>query len=143
MRIIGLVAAVCVALAVVTDPGRADDAPKPAPEEKKPPRKLPTESEVMAAKLKYAQTLIEAVTREDFPKIEENATALVRISEGAEILNARKSEEYLLHAKMFRQTLAKMADKARDRNIEGVRLMYIEMSTNCFNCHDYTRKNKR
>ncbi|MCE9534425.1 MAG: hypothetical protein K8T89_25380 [Planctomycetes bacterium] len=138
-----LVAVFVVLVALAVGSSHSDDSSKQSTEKGTPPKKLPSEAEIMAAKLKYAQNLLGAITQEDFKKIEDNATALVKISEGAEILNARKTEEYLLQAKMFRQTLTKMAAKAQDRNIDGVRLTYLDLTGSCFKCHDYTRKNQR
>lgn len=129
----------CVAaMSLLATSGRTDE-----PKQKDPPAKLPTEAEIMAAKLRHAQTLIDAITHEDFKKVEENATALVRISNGAEFLNARKTEEYAFHSRAFRQTVSRMAEKAKDRNIDGVMLAYQEMSSSCLRCHQHTRDRKR
>ena len=140
VRLLSLAAVAAIAL--ISAPGRSDE-PKRTGDKKDPPAKLPTEAEIMAAKLKHAQGLIDAITREDFKKVDEHATALVRISTGAEFLNARKTEEYEFQARMFRRTVSKMSDKAKDRNIEGVMLAYNEMSNSCLKCHQYTRDKKR
>jgi len=124
-------------LALAMNVGRSDD-PKP----KDSPAKLPTEAEIMAAKLKHGQNLLDAITHEDFKKIEENATALVRISNGAEFLNARKTEEYAFQSRAFRQSVSRLAEKARDRNTDGVLLAYQEMSANCVRCRQHTRAKK-
>lgn len=138
-RVTGLI---LVALLTVTAaPGRPDDK-KPADPKPAQPR-LPTEAEVMAAKVKHAQAVLEAIAREDFKRIEAEATALVRISDGAEFLNYHKTEEYMVQARMFRRTLATMADKARQKNIDGVMLAYQDMSVRCLQCHQYTRNRKR
>jgi cytochrome c556 len=129
----------CVAiLSLLTNSGRSDE-PKPQDQ----PAKLPTEAEIMAAKLKHAQFLLDAITHEDFKKVEENATALVRISNGAEFLNARRTEEYAFQSRSFRIAMTRMAEKARARNIDGVMLAYQEMSNNCLRCHQHTRDKKR
>jgi len=36
-----------------------------------------------------------------------------------------------------------MAEKADEKNIDGVRLAYLDMSTRCLKCHQYTRTRKR
>lgn len=131
-----LLAAVAI-LSLTATSGRSDE-PKP-----KEPAKLPTEAEVMAAKLKHAQALIDAITHDDFKKVEANATALERISTGAEFFNARKTEEYEFQARAFRQSVSRMAEKARDKNTDGVLLAYQEMSANCVRCHQHTRAKKR
>lgn len=100
VRLLSLTAVAAIAL--ISAPGRSDE-PKPTGDKKNSAAKLPTEAEIMAAKLKHAQGLIDAITREDFKKVDEHATALVRISTGAEFLNARKTEEYEFQARMFRR----------------------------------------
>jgi hypothetical protein len=143
MRAPRLFATAAVALvALSAAPGRPGE-PKQPGGQKDPPQKLPTASEIMLAKLKHAQTLIDALTREDFGQVEKNATALVRISDGAEFLNARRTEEYVVQARGFRETVSRMAVKARDRNIDGVMLAYLDMSTSCLKCHQYTRNRKK
>jgi hypothetical protein len=143
MRAPRLFATAAVALVTLSAaPGRPDDPKQPGGQKEQPP-KLPTAAEIMAAKLKHAQALIDALTREDFKQVEANAGALVRISDGAEFLNARKTEEYAVQARGFRETVSRMAAKARDRNIDGVMLAYLDMSTSCLRCHQYTRNRKK
>jgi cytochrome c556 len=114
----------------------------PARTSEQPP-KLPTEAEIMAAKVKHAQVLLDALAREDFKRIKEQATALVRISDAAEFLNAHKTDEYRLQAAAFRQSVATMVEKADAKNIDGVMLAYMDMSNRCLKCHQYTRNKKR
>jgi hypothetical protein len=138
-----LAVALVATMTLAATPGRPDDK-KPAPQKPTPtlPR-LPTEAEVMAAKVKHAQALLDAIACEDFKRIQAEATALVRISDGAEFLNYHKTEEYMVQARMFRRAVATMADKAADRNIDGVMLAYQDMSLRCLQCHQYTRTRKR
>lgn len=97
----------------------------------------------MAAKVKHAQALLDALAREDFKRIKTESTALVHISDAAEFLNAHKTDEYRLQAAVFRQSVATMAEQADAKNIEGVMLAYLDMSTRCLKCHQYTRARKR
>lgn len=107
------------------------------------PQKLPSLAEIMVAKVKHSQILLDALAREDFKRIKDEATALVRISDAAEFLNAHKTDEYRLQTAVFRQSVATMADKAEARNIDGVLLAYLDMSARCVKCHQYTRTRKR
>ena len=86
---------------------------------------------------------LDALAREDFKRIKQEATALVRISDAAEFLNAHKTDDYRLQTATFRQSVATMADKAEARNIDGVMLAYLDMSARCVKCHQYTRTRKR
>ena len=85
----------------------------------------------------------DAITHDDFKRVEESATALERISTGAEFFNGRKTEEYAFQARAFRQSVSRMAEKAKDKNTDGVLLAYQEMSANCVRCHQHTRIKKR
>jgi cytochrome c556 len=107
------------------------------------PQKLPTQAEIMAAKVKHSQVLLDALAREDFKRIKQEATALARISDAAEFLNAHKTDDYRLQTATFRQSVATMADKAEAKNIDGVLLAYLDMSARCVKCHQYTRTRKR
>jgi hypothetical protein len=145
--VVSLVALVTLSAA----PGRPDNpAPTPSADDKppakakdQPPAQLPTESAIMRAKVKESQALLDAIAREDFKKVREHASALARISDGAEFLNAHKAEEYMVQARMFRRIVGTMATKAEDRNIDGVMLAYMDMSNSCLKCHQYTRDRKR
>lgn len=143
-RILGVLLVTAATLAAGPGgPGTAaPDDEKPAKPEPPQP-KLPTEAEVMAAKSKHAQVLLDAIAREDFKRIRDEANALVRIGDGAEFLNAHKTEEYTVQARQFRRTMATMAEKAEAKNIDGVMLAYLEMSNQCLRCHQYTRDRKR
>jgi len=139
-----LAAAVLIAVGLLANQAWSDSPPKSKESsDEPPPARLPTEAESMRAKLNYAQALLDAITREDFKRIEENATSLVRISEGAEILKAHKSDTYTLQARLFQQTVSTMAARARDKNIEGVLLAYHDMSSSCLKCHQYIRDRKK
>ena len=107
------------------------------------PKKLPTEAEIMAAKVKHSQVLLDALARDDFKRIKQEATALIRISDAAEFLNAHKTDEYRLQTAAFRESVAAMADKAEAKNMDGVLLAYLDMSSRCVKCHQYTRTRKR
>jgi hypothetical protein len=107
------------------------------------PQKLPTEAEIMAAKVKHSQVLLDALAREDFKRIKKEAKALVRISDAAEFLNVHKTDEYLLQTAMFRESVATMVDKAEAKNLDGVLLAFLDMSARCVKCHQYTRTRKR
>jgi cytochrome c556 len=133
-RILGVLAITLATLAAA--PAR----PKASAEQ---PKKLPTEAEIMAAKVKHSQALLDALAREDFKRIKQEATFLVRISDAAEFLNAHKTDEYRFQTTAFRESVATMADKAEARNMDGVLLAYLDMSARCVKCHQYTRTRKR
>ena len=115
----------------------------PSAGQKDPPPRLPTENEIMAAKLKHAEVLVRAVTLEDYKQIEQTATALEKISKAAEFLNAYRIEEYQFQAVVFQRAAARMTANAKDKNSDGVMLAYLDLNKTCMACHQTFRTRKR
>jgi cytochrome c556 len=107
------------------------------------PPSLPNEAQVMQVKLKRAQSLLEALTKEDFKALEENASSLARISKATAFLRAYKTEEYEFQARVFQHSADDLAVKAREKNLDGATLAYINMTNSCVACHSHFRGKKR
>ncbi len=118
------------------------DIPKPKAEDRPPRVPLPKGHELMAAKLKESQAVLEGIALGDFPKVEKASVALARISQAAEFLNAGKSKEYELQINLFRRAAQTVTQKAKDKNIDGVVLGFQDMTLTCLKCHQHTRDNK-
>jgi hypothetical protein len=134
-----------LSLAAGAAPGRpAADNPPPKDDKKddRPKPRLPAGHELMQAKLKYAQAVLEGLALGDFGKVTKAAEELARIAQAAEFLNAYKSREYEVQINLFRRTAEAMAKKARDRNADGVTLAYVDMTLTCLKCHQHTRDPK-
>jgi len=130
---------VLAAFTVVAAASTHGSAQKP----KDPPPPVPTEADVMKAKLKRAQTLIEALAKEDYKALEENATALGQISKAAAFLRAYKTEEYEFQARAFQKSADALAEKAKAKNLDGATLAYLDMTRSCVACHSHFRGKKR
>jgi cytochrome c556 len=113
------------------------------PQEKKDPPSLPNEAQVMQVKLKRAQAVLEALTKEDFKTLQESADSLSRISKATEFLRAYKTEEYEFQARVFQRSADALAAKAKEKNIDGATLAYIDMTQSCVACHNHFRGRKR
>ncbi|GIW84481.1 MAG: cytochrome c [Gemmataceae bacterium] len=123
------------------------DEPAPLPialpsAEAQPPQ-LPSEAQVMRVKLQRAQVLLQALTMEDFKTLQENAESLVRISKATEFLRAYKTEEYEFQARVFQKAAEALAAKAKEKNIDGATLAYMDMTVSCVACHNHFRGRKR
>lgn len=118
------------------------DEPATLPMAAQPPQ-LPSEAQVMRVKLQRAQTLLQALTMEDFKTLQENAESLVRISKATEFLRAYKTEEYEFQARVFQKAAESLAAKAKEKNIEGATLAYLDMTISCVACHNHFRGRKR
>jgi hypothetical protein len=104
---------------------------------------LPNEAQVMQVKLKRFQALLEAITKEDYKAMEENATSLARITEMTAFLRAYKTEEYEVQARAFKRAASTLAAKAEDKNLDGATLAYLDMTLSCVKCHNHFRGRKR
>jgi hypothetical protein len=106
------------------------------------PPPLPNEAQVMQVKLKRFQALLEAITREDYKSMDENATSLARITDSTAFLRAYKTEEYELEARAFKRAAVTLAAKAADKNHDGATLAYLDMTMSCVKCHNHFRGKK-
>ena len=141
IRVLGLV--LIVSLAAGAAPGRpADVPPKDDKKDKQPKPRLPAGHELMRAKLKHAQAVLEGLALGDFKTIAAAADELVRVSQAAEFLNAYKSREYEIQINIFRRAAETVSKKAKDRNLDGVTLAYVDMTMTCLKCHQHTRDPK-
>ena len=114
-----------------------------AQKDKVDPPPLPSEQQVMQLKLKRAQALLEALVKEDFKAMEQSAGSLAEISRATAFLRAYKTEEYELQARVFQKSADTLAAKAKDKNLDGATLAYLDMTQSCVACHNHFRGKKR
>lgn len=138
VRTLALAVAACLAL--TASHGLSESPQKDPP---KDPPTLPNEAQVMQVKLKRSQSLLEALAKEDFKQLEESAASLVRISKATEFLRAYKTEEYEFQTRVFQKSAENLAAKAKDKNLEGATLAYMDMTMSCVACHSHFRGRKR
>jgi hypothetical protein len=105
-------------------------------EPKKPdPKKV---KELMRRKLEHAQKVLEGITLNDVKMIAKHADELVEINKQAE-WKVLKTPQYEMFSDEFRRTAETLSKNAKDKNLDGASLTYLEMTLNCFNCHRYVR----
>jgi cytochrome c556 len=134
-RTLGLLAAAGIAFTAAHGHGQLKDKPD-SPSQ-------PSEAQVMQLKLKRAQALLEALTKEDYKSLEEFSESLVKISDSTAFMRAYKTEEYELQAQVFKRTAIALAAKAKAKNLDGSTLAYTEMTLSCVKCHNYFRGQKK
>jgi hypothetical protein len=71
--------------------------------------------------------------------VSRNADELMTISKKAE-WKVMKTPQYELYSNDFRKILEEMAGSAKDKNIDGVALKYVEMTLSCVRCHKHVRE---
>jgi len=110
-----------------------------AQEGAQPPR---TRAEFMRLKLDYSKKVLEGLTLEDYATISKNAKALKRLSEAAEweVPIIPNATDYVAFTTEFQRLADEMAQKAKDKNIDGATLAYLRLTMNCVNCHKYVRQ---
>ena len=127
-------------LTVGYDSARSDTPPeRPVDPKQKPPFKLPSGHELMQAKLKNSQIILEGIALSDFKKITKSSEELVRIAQVSEFLNAYKGREYELQVLLFKRAAETMITKSKEKNLDGVVLAYTDMTMTCMKCHQHTR----
>jgi hypothetical protein len=129
-------------LLALTVPHGIAQNPKEKPKTDTPPN-LPNEAQVMQVKLKRAQAILEALAKEDFKTLGESAESLVRISTATAFLRAYKTEEYEFQTRVFQKSAETLAAKAKEKNIDGATLAYLDMTQSCVACHNHFRGKKR
>lgn len=113
---------------------RPADPPKPKPADKKT-----AQAELMARKLDHAKSVLEGLTLNDLAKAGKHADELMAISQKAEFM-AFKTKEYELYTNDFRRALEAIAKKAKDGNLDGATLGYVNMTLACVRCHQAARE---
>ena len=127
---------VAAAVAVGYAPQKADRPPagKAAPDKT-------SGSELMKKKLEHAKKMLEGLTTNDFAAISRTAEELMLVSQRAEFA-AQKTREYELQTNDFRRALETITAKAKDKNLDGATLGYVDMTLACVRCHQHYRDTK-
>jgi hypothetical protein len=98
-------------------------------------------SDLMQKKLKHSQKILEGVAVGDFKKIADSADELVLISRDAE-WKVKKTPRYELFSNQFRDNAEDLIKKAKDKNLDGAALAYVDLTLTCVRCHKYVREEK-
>ncbi len=114
--------------------------------EEKPPvqEKAPTVSNErpmsfwMAQKIEHSKKILEALTKEDFVKVEAEANQLRTLGK-IEGFVRRKDPAYLRHQQSFDSSLVEIAAQANEQNVEGAVLAFNQLTTSCIACHKILR----
>jgi len=96
---------------------------------------------LMQQKLGNAQKVLEGIAVGDFALIEKHANELSLLSNRIE-WQVMKTPEYLQHSNEFRRNVDQMARAARNKNLDGAALAYVQMTMNCVNCHKHVRESR-
>jgi hypothetical protein len=99
-------------------------------------------SELMRRKLENSQKVLEALALNDFDKIAHHAEELLDISKQVE-WQVIQTPMYEVHSNDFRRCAESMAKDAKNKNLDGAALNYVEMTLTCVKCHKHVRETRR
>jgi hypothetical protein len=122
--------AVALALGMPVFPGHGQE-PKKEPDKK-------VES-LMRRKLENSQKVLEGVAVNDFKMIARHADELIDISKQAE-WKAIKTPQYEVYSNDFRRIADELVQKAKDKNLDGAALAYVDLTLTCVKCHKHVRE---
>jgi hypothetical protein len=94
---------------------------------------------LMQRKLKHAQKVLEGLAINDFDKIAENGQELLDLSKLNE-WKVVKTPRYATYSTEFQETVEKLIKNAKDKNLDGATLAYMEMTSSCVKCHKHVRE---
>ena len=96
-------------------------------------------SDLMKRKLENSQKVLEGLALNDFDKIAHHAEELLTISKEAE-WKVIKTPQYEIHSNDFRRTADSLIKDAKDKNLDGAALNYVELTLTCVKCHKHVRE---
>jgi cytochrome c556 len=94
---------------------------------------------LMQRKLKFAQTVLEGLAINDFDKIGDSGQELLAISKLAE-WKVVKTPRYSNYSNEFQEIAEKLVKAAKEKNLDGATLAYLEMTSSCVKCHKHVRE---
>lgn len=95
-------------------------------------------ADFMRVKLENSQAILEGLALEDFDLIAQNSQNISLMSQAAN-WQVLQTPEYLQHSGEFRRTADALTAAAKDKNLDGAALRYVELTMKCVNCHKYVR----
>jgi hypothetical protein len=97
---------------------------------------------MMQKKLKSAHTVLDGVVVADFKKIESGGEQLIKLAK-SETWQLIRSPLYERHSADFVARTETLVKKAKEKNMDGTALAYVDMTLSCVRCHQYVREHKR
>jgi hypothetical protein len=128
MFFVGMAAGIFVT--VILPSGAADDAQKDRPQRG---RNL-----IMQMKLGHAQKVLEGMAVQDFDLIAKNGEQLAVLSSKPD-WKVFEAPAYLHYLEEFHRQADVMTQAAKEKNVDGATLAYVQMTMTCVNCHKYVR----
>jgi hypothetical protein len=129
-----LLTGIILLVPIVWVSGEGEQAPK-VPRQKADPNKVKM---LMHRKLDNAQKILEAIVMNDLDKVGKHAADMILVSREAEWM-VYKTPQYEMNSDDFRRTAEKLVRQSKEKDMEGAKLTYLELTMTCFHCHRYVR----
>lgn len=103
------------------------------------PPKPQKKTTIMEKKLAAAQKILDGLALNKFDEIKENAELLNDLSKQAawKLIETPRYEQY---SEEFQRVTLKMANHAKEKNLDAAALEYVDMTLLCVKCHQHTRE---
>lgn len=95
----------------------------------------------MRAKLEHSQRVLEGITTANHDMIAKHAQEISLLSQ-AQMWQVLQTPEYFERSGEFRRAADALNQAAKEKNLDGATLAYVDMTVKCVNCHKYVRKVK-
>jgi len=92
----------------------------------------------MRAKLGHAQLVLEGLALADYDLIARGAHDLALASQ-ASSWQVLQTEDYARQSREFRRVCESLRSAAKDKNLDGSALAWMEVTLKCIQCHKYVR----
>jgi hypothetical protein len=94
---------------------------------------------LMRKKLTHSQKVLEGIALGNFKTIARHAEDLIDISKAAE-WKAVSTARYKVYSNDFRRVAETLIEKAKEKNLDGAALAYMELTLSCVKCHKHVRE---
>lgn len=93
-----------------------------------------TTSDFMRLKLEPAKLILEGIATENYQMISHNAQEVETLTLD-EKWHVLQSKEYVRNSEEFRRSVQLLRTAAKEKNLDGATLAYMQMTLNCVKCH--------
>lgn len=98
----------------------------------------PDTSRFMQRKLDYSRSVVSGLATENFEEIAKAAQDLMVLSHESD-WQVVTTPQYLKSSSDFRETVARLRDAGKKKNLDGATIAYFELTLSCVRCHKQLR----
>ena len=98
-------------------------------------------AELMKQKLQASEKILEGLALEDYEAIlrQSQRISLLTLEESCNVL---KTVDYRRESEEFRRAVDALSATAKQKNLDGAALAYMQVTLNCVRCHKYLRSSR-